>query len=94
VVREKEGVEISLELPDNLTQEQLQQRIHNTFVMVEAAVEAEINGGKTTPEAPVQQIAPVQATGQEVPQVVHPHLSGDLLQVSACSALIAGFKIL
>ena len=36
---------IEVELPDGLTQEQLQERIHGTFALVEASVEAELNGG-------------------------------------------------
>lgn len=33
---------IEVELPDELTQEQLQERIHNTFALVEASVESEL----------------------------------------------------
>ena len=35
---------IEVELPDGLSQEQLQERIHNTFALVEASVETELNG--------------------------------------------------
>ena len=36
---------IEVELPDGLSQEQLQERIHNTFAMVRESVEAEISSG-------------------------------------------------
>lgn len=52
------AAEISVELPDNLTQEQLQQRIHSTFAMVETAVENEINKDRPAPAVPIQQVAP------------------------------------
>ena len=35
---------IEVELPDGLTQDQLQKRIHSTFKLVEESVETEING--------------------------------------------------
>ena len=35
---------IEVELPDGLTQEQLQSRIHETFEMVRSSVEAELHG--------------------------------------------------
>ena len=38
---------IEVELPDGLSQEQLQERIHNTFAMVRESVEAEIEGSST-----------------------------------------------
>lgn len=57
------AAEISIELPDNLTQEELQQRIHNTFAMVETAVENEINKAQNhlasteaTPAVPQAQV--------------------------------------
>ena len=36
---------IEVELPDGLSPEQLQERIHNTFAMVRESVEAEIGSG-------------------------------------------------
>jgi hypothetical protein len=52
------SAEISVELPDNLNQQQLQERIHNTFALVEASVEAELQNGGAVPV--VQTPAPVQ----------------------------------
>ena len=51
---------IESELPDGLTHQQLQERIHATFAMVKQAVEAELHGGQqpvttpTTPPATIQ----------------------------------------
>ena len=51
---------IEAELPDGLTQEQLQERIHKTFEMVRQSVEAELHGKTasnpedSTPPAPPQ----------------------------------------
>ena len=49
---------IEVELPDGLNQEQLRQRIHETFQMVEASVESEISGSNVN----VPQQAAPQAT--------------------------------
>ena len=38
---------IEVELPDGLTQDQLQSRIHETFSMVRDSVESELHGGKS-----------------------------------------------
>ena len=48
---------IEVELPDGLSQEQLQERIHNTFALVEASVEAELQNSthQVRPAAPAQQ---------------------------------------
>ena len=46
---------IEVELPDGLTQDQLQSRIHETFAMVRESVESELHGGNTAAVAPVQQ---------------------------------------
>lgn len=55
------SAEISIELPDNLTQEQLQERIHNTFALVQASVEAELeNNGTVIPAETTS--APSEAT--------------------------------
>ena len=60
---------IEMELPDGLNQEQLQERIHNTFALVEASVEAELQNGnkQAIPETQVQQqpqqVKPIQKAG-------------------------------
>ena len=47
---------IEVELPDGLTQDQLQGRIHETFAMVRDSVEAELHGnGTANPEASASQ---------------------------------------
>lgn len=43
---------IELEISDGLTQEQLKEKIHNTFELVRASVEAEINGTATVKAEP------------------------------------------
>lgn len=52
---------IEVELPDGLTQEQLQTRIHETFDLVRDSVEAELHGN--TP--PVTHYQEPQSTGPE-----------------------------
>jgi hypothetical protein len=47
---------IEVELPDGLTQDQLNSKIHETFAMVRNSVESELHGGN----APAVQPAPVQ----------------------------------
>ena len=42
---------IEIELPDGLTQEQLQAKIHDTFELVKTSVESEINGTATVNQA-------------------------------------------
>ena len=59
------SAEISIELPDGLNQQQLQERIHNTFALVEASVEAELQTADTvvaspTP-TPIKQVSQVPA---------------------------------
>jgi hypothetical protein len=52
---------IEMELPEGLTPEQLQERIHETFAMVEASVDIEINGGTTgLQQYPSQPAPPLQ----------------------------------
>ena len=41
---------IEVELPDGLTQDQLQSRIHETFEMVRSSVEAELHGNIVNPQ--------------------------------------------
>ena len=43
---------IEVELPDGLTQDQLQSRIHETFAMVRDSVEAELHGAPHTTTEP------------------------------------------
>ena len=45
---------IEVELPDGLNQEQLQNRIHETFAMVRESVEAELHGRPAKAEAATQ----------------------------------------
>ena len=42
---------VEVELPDGLTEQQLRERIHNTFLMVRDSVEAELNDLAETPAA-------------------------------------------
>jgi len=60
---------IEVELPDGLTQDQLQSRIHETFAMVRDSVESELHGG-TAAMAP--QHAPVQQEPSRNPQGYQP----------------------
>ena len=55
---------IEVELPDGLSQDQLNSKIHETFAMVRDSVEAELHGN--TPGKQAQN--PVQETSQNVPQ--------------------------
>ena len=55
--------QIESELPDGLTAQQLQERIHATFEMVRQSVEAELHGNQTGPTAaplPEPVMPPVQ----------------------------------
>ena len=54
---------IEVELPDGLSQEQLQGRIHETFAMVKESVEAELHGKK-----PAVQVNVVQQNTAKPPQ--------------------------
>lgn len=51
---------IEVELPDGLSQEQLNDKIHATFAMVRESVEAELgeNNARKSSELPVQETAP------------------------------------
>lgn len=44
--------QIEVELPDGLTSDQLQSKIHETFAMVRDSVEAELHGGPVSPRQP------------------------------------------
>ena len=49
---------IEVELPDGLTQDQLNNKIHETFAMVRNSVELELHGGNAVQPASVQQEQP------------------------------------
>ena len=55
---------IEVELPDGLTQDQLQSRIHETFAMVRDSVESELHGGAAA-VTPVQQEPPRNPQGYQ-----------------------------
>ena len=59
---------IEVELPDGLTQEQLNSKIHETFAMVRDSVEAELHGERAHAQAQI----PAQESVQTAPQT---HLS-------------------
>ena len=46
---------IEVELPDGLTQDQLNSKIHETFALVRDSVESELHGGNAVQHTPVQQ---------------------------------------
>ena len=56
---------IEIELPDGLTQEQLQGRIHDTFELVKSSVESEING--TVNSTPSEIHVPIQTDNNTRP---------------------------
>ena len=58
---------IEVELPDGLTQEQLQERIHGTFALVEKSVESEINGLPATAQPAPQTQAQAPSQSQDKP---------------------------
>ena len=49
---------VEVELPDGLTPDQLQERIHATFALVRESVEAEIHGASQAVTLPVSQPVP------------------------------------
>ena len=61
---------IEVELPDGLNQEQLRQRIHDTFQLVEASVESEISGSNVNVprQAAPQAAATIPMRQASVPQ--------------------------
>ena len=76
--------QVEVELPDGLTQEQIQGRIHETFMMVRDSVEAELQTARQTapaiqpPQMPPpqpQQYAQPQAH-QQYPQSQYPQQQG------------------
>lgn len=70
---------VEVELPDGLTQDQLQSRIHETFEMVRNSVEAELHGntvnqqGGNAPQNPHNQ--PVQGSTPASPKQINYLLS-------------------
>ena len=58
---------IEVELPDGLSQEQLNGKIHETFAMVRESVEAELHGERTHAQAQIPAQESVPATPQTYP---------------------------
>ena len=58
---------IEVELPDGLNKEQLSQKIHETFQMVEASVESEINGAFVAAQGQTPQLTMRQAANPQTP---------------------------
>ena len=58
---------IESELPDGLTPQQLQAKVHDVFDFVRNSVEAEIPNGTQVPQMPPQQQMPVQQTPPQQP---------------------------
>ena len=58
---------IEVELPDGLSQEELRTRIHETFQMVEASVESEINGTAMSVQSRTSQLTMGQSENSQVP---------------------------
>ena len=60
---------IEVELPDGLSPQQLQEKVHNVFDFVRSSVEAELHNGASAPQMPpVQQTAQPQGYQQTAPQ--------------------------
>ena len=62
---------IEVELPDGLSPQQLQEKVHNVFDFVRNSVEAELHNGASAqqmPQQPVQQTAQQQGYQQTAPQ--------------------------
>ena len=76
--------QVEVELPDGLTQEQIQGRIHETFMMVRDSVEAELQTARqTAPAIQPPQMPPPQPqqyaqpqTHQQYPQSQYPQQQG------------------
>ena len=58
---------IESELPDGLTPQQLQAKVHDVFDFVRNSVEAEIHNSAQAPQMPPQQQMPVQQTPPQQP---------------------------
>lgn len=55
---------IESELPDGLTPQQLQEKVHEVFEFVRNSVEAEIHNGASVPQMPQQQVQPQPSAPQ------------------------------
>ena len=62
---------IEVELPDGLTQDQLNNKIHETFAMVRDSVEAELHGERTRAQAQIPAQETVPTTPQTYPSQTH-----------------------
>ena len=62
---------IEVELPDGLTQDQLNNKIHETFAMVRDSVEAELHGERTSAQAQIPAQESVPTTPQIYPSQTH-----------------------
>jgi hypothetical protein len=60
--------QVESELPDGLTAQQLQERIHATFALVREAVEAELHGTQQQPEPLPEPVLPPVPQQQGQPQ--------------------------
>ena len=62
---------LEVELPDGLTQDALQDRIHETFAMVRDSVEAELHGERTSTQAQIPAQETVPTASQTYPSQTH-----------------------
>ncbi|MBE6404881.1 MAG: hypothetical protein E7040_02535 [Lentisphaerae bacterium] len=71
---------IEVELPDGLNQEQLQNRIHETFALVRESVEAELHGrpARQLPEPAAQPVTSNQTVSQPVSRPANNHSQKDV----------------
>lgn len=58
---------VEVELPDGLTPEQLNARIHETFAMVRDSVESELHGNAARQPSTISQMPPMQSPDQHEP---------------------------
>ena len=71
---------IEVELPDGLSQEQLQNRIHETFALVKDSVETELHGrpAKQLPEPAAQPVTNSQTVSRPVSHPSNNHSQKDV----------------
>ena len=62
---------IEVELPDGLTQDQLNNKIHETFAMVRDSVEAELHGERAHAQAQIPAQESVPTASQTYPSQTH-----------------------
>ena len=67
---------IEVELPDGLSQDQLNSKIHETFALVRDSVESELHGGNAAVHQPVQQ-EPPRSNQQNYPPARNQAASSD-----------------